>query len=185
MRLGGPAHLDSRCAGVRTRVFNPVDFAGWENNQRTVYNGAMENRRPSNAQWLTMRHAISTPFIWSVLFPILLSDICLEIYHRICFPLYGIPYVERSRYIRIVDRYKLPYLTLSERLGCAYCGYVNGWLHYASVIAGKTEHYWCGVAHLEERGYVPAPHEKDFVQYGDEAALRKRYFEVEHNIARS
>jgi hypothetical protein len=63
-----------------------------------------------------------------------------------------------------------------ERLGCAYCGYVNGWLHYASVIAGRTESYFCAIAHLETKGYKPSEHEKFFVQYGDEAALKKRYF---------
>ena len=113
-----------------------------------------------------------------MIIPVMFADICIEIYHRICFPLYGYPYVKRSQYIRIVDRAKLPYLSWAEALGCAYCGYVNGWLHYASVIAGKTEHYWCQIAHLEERGYVPAEHEKDFVKYGDEAELRKRYAQV-------
>ncbi len=126
-----------------------------------------------------LKHIIATPFIWMMIVPVVLSDICIEIYHRVCFPLYGYPYVKRSDYIRIVDRAKLPYLSWAERLGCAYCGYVNGWLHYASVIAGKTEHYWCAIAHLEERGYVPAEHEKDFVKYGDEAELRKRYAAVE------
>lgn len=150
-----------------------------------MYNGAMENRRPENARWRGLRHTISTPFIWGMLIPVLISDICIEIYHRVSFPLYGMPYVERSRYIRIIDRYKLPYLTWWERAGCAYCGYVNGWLHYASVIAGRTEQYWCGVAHLEERGYIPAPHEKDFVRYGDDAALRKRYFEAEQHATQS
>jgi hypothetical protein len=112
-----------------------------------------------------------------MIIPVLFSDILIEIYHRICFPLYGYPYVKRSEYIQLWDRAKLPYLTWSERMGCAYCGYVNGWLHYASVIAGKTEHYWCAIAHIEGRGYVPAPHEADFVKYGDEASLRKRYFQ--------
>lgn len=85
------------------------------------------------------------------------------------------PYVKRSHYIRITDRTKLPYLSLSEKLWCAYCGYANGWLHYASVIAGKTESYFCSIAHLEARGYVPSEHEKSFAKYGDEAALRRRY----------
>ena len=111
-----------------------------------------------------------------MLIPIVFADIWLEIYHRICFPLYGIPYVKRSEYIQIMDRTKLPYLAIWERVGCAYCGYVNGWMHYAPVIAGKTEHYWCAIAHIEGRGYVPAPHEADFVKYGDEAELRKRYY---------
>ncbi len=107
--------------------------------------------------------------------PVLFADLCLEIYHRIAFPIYGISYVKRSQYIRILDRKKLPYLSWPEKLGCAYCGYVNGWLHYASTIAGRTESYFCAISHLEVRGYVPSEHEKSFAKYGDEAALRKRY----------
>jgi hypothetical protein len=122
-----------------------------------------------------LRHVVAAPLIWLMIVPVVISDICLEIYHRIAFPIYGIPYVKRSEYIHIVDRAKLPYLSWSEKLGCAYCGYVNGWLHYASTIAGRTESYFCAIAHLEVRGYIPSEHEKSFVKYGDEAALRKRY----------
>jgi hypothetical protein len=87
----------------------------------------------------------------------------------------GIPYVERSQHIRVFDREKLPYLTWIERFNCMYCGYANGWLHYASVIAGRTENYFCAIAHLESRGYVASEHELSFAKYGDEAALRRRY----------
>ena len=52
---------------------------------------------------------------------------------------------------------------------------VNGWVHYASVVAGRTENYFCAVAHLENRGYVQSEHEKSFAKYGDEAALKRRY----------
>jgi len=124
---------------------------------------------------LILRYLLAAPLIWLMIIPVAISDLFLEIYHRICFPIYGIPYVKRSQYIRIMDREKLPYLSLAEKLGCAYCGYVNGWLHYASVVAGRTESYFCAVAHLEERGYIPSEHEKSFAKYGDEAALRKRY----------
>ncbi len=132
----------------------------------------MQNK--THPEWL-VRHIISGPFIWGMLIPVLFADFCLEIYHRVCFPLYGLQYVQRTKYIRIFDRTKLPYLNWSEKLGCMYCGYVNGWLHYASVIAGKTEHYWCGIMHIQDRGYVPAAHEVQFVKYGDEAELQKRY----------
>jgi len=124
---------------------------------------------------LILSYLVATPIIWLMIVPVVISDVCIEIYHRICFPIYGIPYVKRSEYIHIVDRAKLPYLSWSERLGCAYCGYVNGWFHYASVIAGRTEDYFCAIAHLEERGYIPSEHEKSFVKYGDETALRNRY----------
>lgn len=125
---------------------------------------------------LFLKYFIAGPVILSLIVPVVIADICIEIYHRICFPIYGIPYVKRSRYIRILDREKLPYLSWRERLGCAYCGYVNGWLHYASTIAGRTEVYFCAISHLEVRGYIPSEHERSFVKYGDESALRKRYF---------
>ena len=124
---------------------------------------------------LALHALIATPLIWAMIVPVVFADICIEIYHRICFPIYGIPYVKRSRYIRIADRAKLPYLKWYEKISCAYCGYVNGWLHYASMIAGRTEEYFCAIAHLEVRGYTPSPHEKRFVKYGDETALRNRY----------
>lgn len=119
---------------------------------------------------------LATPFLWLMLIPLVFLDIFLEIYHRICFPLYGIPYVARSHYIRITDRAKLPYLSWYEKINCAYCGYANGLLHYASVIAGKTESYWCAIAHLEARGYVATEHEKFFARYGDDGSLQRRYF---------
>jgi hypothetical protein len=122
-----------------------------------------------------LRYLVAAPLIWLMIFPVLIADVFLEIYHRLAFPIYGIPIVKRSHYIRVWDREKLPYLTWPEKLGCAYCGYVNGWLHYASTIAGRTESYFCAIAHLERRGYIPSEHEKSFVKYGDEAALKKRY----------
>jgi len=129
-----------------------------------------------------LRSIGSTPIIWAMIIPLILCDICLEIYHRTCFPLYGIAYVKRSRYIRILDRQKLSYLKWYEKLGCMYCGYANGWLHYASVIAGKTESYFCAITHLEVRGYVPTEHEKSFVKYGDMDTLRRRYelYDIEY-----
>jgi len=122
-----------------------------------------------------LRHAIAAPFLWAMIVPVTFADIMTEIYHHVCFPLFGIPLVKRSHYIRILDRAKLPYLTWYEKIWCAYCGYVNGWFHYASVIAGRTESYWCAIAHLEVRGYIPSEHEKSFAKYGHEATLRRRY----------
>lgn len=125
------------------------------------------------------------PFLWYLVgapltlfmaIPIVFADICIEIYHRIAFPIFGIPYVKRSQYIRIIDREKLPYLSWHEKLGCVYCGYANGWFHYASTIAGRTENYFCAIKHLEGRGYIPSEHERAFLKYGDEAALKRRYF---------
>jgi hypothetical protein len=123
-----------------------------------------------------LRYCVAAPLIWLMIIPIVIADVFVGLYHHVAFPILGIKKVKRSEYIRIVDREKLPYLSLIEKINCAYCGYVNGWLHYASVIAGRTENYFCHIAHLETRGYIPSEHEKSFVKYGDEAALKKRYF---------
>lgn len=120
-------------------------------------------------------YLVAVPLTLLMVIPVVIADIFFEIYHQIAFPIYGIPRVKRSRYIRITDREKLPYLSWFEKLNCAYCGYVNGWLHYASTIAGRTESHFCAIAHLETRGYIPSEHEKSFMKYGDDSALKKRY----------
>ena len=122
-----------------------------------------------------VRRLVGAPLVWLMIVPVIISDIFLEIYHQIAFPIFGIRKVKRSQYIKIWDREKLPYLTWYEKIGCMYCGYVNGWLHYASVVAGRTQNYFCAIAHLESRGFVPSEYEKSFAKYGDEAALRRRY----------
>ena len=121
------------------------------------------------------RHLISAPFIYAVFIPLVLLDIILEIYHRICFPLYELPYVKRKKYIKIIDRYKLRYLTCLQKINCMYCGYANGLLHYAAEIVVRSEKYWCGIAHQKTKGFVEPKHHKEFVKYGDEKEFRKRF----------
>jgi hypothetical protein len=118
---------------------------------------------------------LTAPFIFGMFIPFVFLDICLEIYHRICFPVYGIPLVRRNKYIRI-DRHKLSYLTGTEKVFCAYCGYANGLLQYAVAVAGETEKYWCGIKHKKSEGFVEPAHHKDFLPYGDKTALN-RYVE--------
>ena len=60
-------------------------------------------------------YLVAGPLIWLMIVPVVIADIFVEIYHRICFPIYGIPYVKRSQYIRILDREKLPYLSWGEK----------------------------------------------------------------------
>lgn len=112
---------------------------------------------------------MTAPFIYGMIVPVVFLDICLEIYHRLCFPVYGIPYVNRSHYI-IVDRQKLDYLDWFMKISCAYCGYVNGLFNYAAAIAGETEKYWCAIMHAKGK---PLEHQKEFIPYGDNEAYRK------------
>jgi hypothetical protein len=83
-------------------------------------------------------HIISAPFIWLPLPAIIVLDLLGELYHHLCFPIYKIAKVKRSAYIQIIDRNKLQYLNLLEKLGCMYCGYANGVLLYLKEIAGRT-----------------------------------------------
>lgn len=116
--------------------------------------------------------ALSAPFIYAVLFPVMLFDIILEIYHRVCFPLYGLEYIKRSDYIRL-DRWKLPYIPWYERINCLYCEYVNGFLGYAVAVAGRTELFWCGIKHKSGGGFQEPEHHKAFLPYEDVKAYEK------------
>ena len=104
--------------------------------------------------------------------PLLVLDFFLEIYHNIAFRLYGLPLVDRSKYVRI-DRHRLPYLGPVAKLNCLYCGYANGLLAYAVKVAGETEVYWCGIKHKSGNGYIEPKHHEDFLAYGDEVAYRQ------------
>ncbi|MCP3685527.1 MAG: hypothetical protein GY861_22995 [bacterium] len=118
--------------------------------------------------------SFTVPFIYSLLPPILVLDLCVEIYHRICFRIYRIPTVKRSDYIKI-DRHKLEYLTWFDKINCAYCGYANGFANYLTQIAGDTEKYWCGIKHQQKEGFNEPAHHKDFAEYGDEKAFKEKY----------
>ena len=132
----------------------------------------MNYKKTKRRRWF--RHFISMPFIYIMIFPLIILDVFLEIYHRVCFPLYGLPYVSRKKFI-VIDRYKLKYLSFIEKINCAYCGYANGLLHYASKIASETEAYWCGIKHKKDSDFVEPKHHEDFVEYGDEKSFVKRY----------
>jgi len=119
-----------------------------------------------------LRHIVSTPFIYAVFFPLVLLDLFVEIYHRICFPLYHLPYIRRSNYL-VFDRAKLPYLNWLEKINCTYCSYAGGFLRYAAAIAEASEQYWCGIAHQRHPEMYQSPHEKMYLPYGDEPAYRK------------
>ncbi len=117
---------------------------------------------------------LSTPFILFIAIPIVILDISLEIYHQISFRLLKIPIIKRSSYIKI-DRYKLKYLNIFEKIFCAYCGYANGLFQYAVVIAAKTEKYWCGIKHKKDLNLKEPKHHKNFVKYGDEKKFNEKY----------
>ncbi len=117
---------------------------------------------------------LSIPFIWAPIIAIIIFDIFLEVYHRICFPLYGLPVVKRSKYIKI-DRHKLKYINFIQKVNCVYCGYVNGFMNYASKIIGETEKYWCGIRHDKtDKNFIEPKHHSEFVlDYNNENQFRE------------
>lgn len=122
-------------------------------------------------------HLLSAPIIWLPLIAFIFFDILVEIYHQTCFPLYKIEKVKRSAYINILDRNKLKYLNPLEKIGCMYCGYVNGGLLYFKEIAGRTEKYWCGIMHENKPGFITQVDQvkQDFTPFGDEIAFKNKY----------
>jgi hypothetical protein len=115
-------------------------------------------------------HLISAPIIYSMIVPIVLLDLWVTLYQRVCFAAYKIPLVNRSDYI-VIDRQHLRYLNGVEVLNCAYCGYGNGVFAYAREIAARTEQYWCPIKHAR-RIHDPHRHYLNFLEYGDAEGYR-------------
>jgi hypothetical protein len=131
----------------------------------------------SKRLWL---HFLTIPFIWLPLVFVLVLDLVCEIYQLVCFPIYRIDYVKRSKYILILDRNKLEYLNGIEKLCCMYCGYANGVFLYLKEVAGLTEKYWCGVMHEEKAGFKIQEDQvrQNFAVFGDEKDCEKKYGKI-------
>jgi hypothetical protein len=121
-----------------------------------------------------IRHIISIPFIWGMVVPMIVFDVSLEIYHHVCFRLYGIPRVKRAHYF-LVDRSELKYITSIDKVNCIYCSYGNGLFKYASEIAARTETYWCGIKHKEYNPDYHPEHHKEFANYNDPKDFEEKF----------
>jgi len=124
--------------------------------------------------WL---HLLTIPLIWIPLILIIPLDIACSLYQFVCFPVYKISRVKRSKYILIFDRNKLDYLKGFEKLGCMYCGYANGVFLYLKEIAGLTEKYWCGIMHEGKPGFEVQADQisQDFARFNDKKDCEKKY----------
>jgi len=112
-----------------------------------------------------IRFLVSMPVIYGMIIPGLILHLCLEVYHRICFPLYGI-HALRTRDYFVFDRHHLAYLNWFEKLNCLYCSYFNCLMTYGREIAALTELYWCPIKHAKR---IPDTHGQYhyFVDYLD------------------
>jgi hypothetical protein len=115
---------------------------------------------------------VTAPVIYSVFIPLFFIDAWASLYQAICFRVYRIPQVRRSKYI-VIDRQRLAYLNFIEAFNCAYCGYGNGVLAYVGEIASRTEQYWCPIKHAVK---IIDPHLRyyEFLEYGDADGYRSR-----------
>ena len=119
--------------------------------------------------------SIFLPLLRILFIPLLISDILIEIYHHVFFPLYQVPCIPRKNYIQVMDRARLTYLNIPQKLYCMYCGYANGLVHYRVEIGWATEHYRCGIQHWERKNFVPEEHQKNFSKFWDEKDFIKKY----------
>jgi hypothetical protein len=123
---------------------------------------------------------LTTPFIWFCLFPVAFLDLSMTIYQMICFPIYGIPLVRRSDFI-LLDRHRLAYLNLIEKLNCLYCAYANGVFAYVTEVAARTEQYWCPIKHALRMRGVHSRYQ-NFFEYGDAESYRRGIEQVRRDF---
>ena len=114
--------------------------------------------------------------------PMVILDVFLLVFQQSCFRLYRIPRVSRGDYV-VIDRHRLAYLNLFEKINCVYCGYGNGLFAYAVEIASRTEQYWCPIKHARRVKNTQLRYEQ-FVGYGDGEAYREQVLNFRKNITR-
>ena len=126
------------------------------------------------------RNIITAPFIYSVIVPVAVLDAWVTLYQAICFPLYRVAKVRRSRYI-IVDRHSLSYLNSIEKLNCIYCGYCGGVFAYVREIAARTEQYWCPIKHARK---ILDPHRRysQFADFGQAEEFHQRVKDLRQDL---
>ena len=120
-----------------------------------------------------IREILSFPFIWFMLIPSIILDICLFIYQNTAIRLYKIPLVKRSDYI-VFDRKQLAYLNWIQKLDCIYCSYVNWLFQYAVEVAGRTEKYWCPIKHARKKAWTH-DWEEHFADYWDVEGFKETF----------
>jgi hypothetical protein len=103
-------------------------------------------------RWLVTnrpQNLITGPIIYSMIVPLVITDLFITFYQLTCFPIYGIAKVRRANYISF-DRQNLNYLNFIEKFHCTYCAYGAGMIGYIGEIVGRTEQYFCPIKHARK-----------------------------------
>lgn len=82
--------------------------------------------------------------IYSCFFPIAFLDFSMILYQSIYFRIVRIPLLPRKEYV-VIERWRLPKLTIWQRFNCIYCDYANGVMAWAKDIIGWTEIHSCAI----------------------------------------
>lgn len=112
-----------------------------------------------------LRNFLTAPIIYSMIIPLVLTDIFVSIYQATCFPVYGIPKIRRRDYITFDHRH-LAYLNFIEKFHCLYCSYANGLIAYTREITARTEQYFCPIKHAQK---MLGEHQRyqTYLEYGE------------------
>jgi hypothetical protein len=126
-------------------------------------------------RWLVTnrpQNLITGPIIYSMIIPLVTTDLFVSFYQFTCFPIYGIKTVRRSDYI-IFDRHQLHYLNFIEKFHCTYCAYGSGMIAYISEIVARTEQYFCPIKHARK---ILGTHSRysRFLDFGEADDYEKR-----------
>ncbi|MDR3390491.1 MAG: hypothetical protein P4L77_02045 [Sulfuriferula sp.] len=126
-------------------------------------------------RWLVTnrpQNLITGPIIYSMIVPLLLTDLLVSFYQASCFPIYRIAKVRRADFI-VFDRAQLQYLNFIEKFHCTYCEYANGLIAYLQEIIARTEEYFCPIKHARK---ITGSHARYayFLNYGDAADFESR-----------
>ncbi len=126
-------------------------------------------------RWLVTnrpQNLITGPIIYSMVFPLMVLDLCVSFYQYTCFPIYGVARVRRADYI-VFDRHQLGYLNFIEKFHCTYCAYGAGLMGYMAEIVARTEQYFCPIKHAHK---ILGTHSRynRFLDYGDAADYEAR-----------
>ena len=115
---------------------------------------------------------LTAPLVYSLVVPFALLDAWITLYQAICFRAWGLRPVRRGDYFAI-DRHRLPYLNVLEKINCLVCSYTNGLLAYVHEVASRTEQYWCPIKHGRR---VRGAHHRyaAFAPYGDARGYQDR-----------
>lgn len=125
---------------------------------------------------VTLREYLFSPFVYIFIVPAIMFHIALELYHRIVFFGYKIPYVSSKDFF-IFDRHNVKQLNIVEKVNCLYCSYVNGLMAYAKEIAGRSERYWCPFKHKQDPKQ-PHDHYMKFIEFDETLDTKNRRIDL-------